>query len=665
MKRRFGNIITVFLSLGLISGIWLPSIQAASKDTSGIKWSTLSDLQSVDLNDIAFNNDHVYVTVGDDGTIMHSRDGKQWLRSSQPNSLVGNVESLATNGEKFVAVGSNGILLNSKNGITWSSGQLVNAPVNRDFYRYYDNTYPKKYSLVGWGQKVKLSDFNFSDIIWDGKRYVAVGTWQLQVLWDHPTVITQYYTATSSDGVKWSIKPLKYDNNKLKKINNNIYPTDPYKINFNGTKYVILAGQVAFSSPTISETWEAKIPGGQLNDVLIHNGSFITNTKQDLLISKDGLKWNKFDGSLSLINKNKSTVWSEQSFFEGKKINKIINDGKQHIAITDDGFILLKDALNEDYDQTDWTIVRETNTSDFTNIVFDGKGRYVATGYKYISFMYSTASIWESTNGYDWAKTEIEDASDYMQWTNLASGNGSVIAYGTVTAGPKPPRNQYLFSSKKGEWELKKFPSFVNRVDGIYWVKGQFYVAVNGGFITSKDGINWSKLNSSNITMTKIAASNSYLLGLRAPNTQNEYGDLLYNSKDFTSWKKSEINLNKFSNEYWLTSNSFSDINWNGKQFAVLGDIPAVATSTNGLTWKTNKTISRLNRLAWNGQLYVASARSDGNEVGKMYYSYNGLNYSQSSQVTNQNLKTDVIWDGEKFIVGGENGTILIGEPSK
>ncbi|WP_410770835.1 hypothetical protein [Fontibacillus sp. BL9] len=702
-----GRMMIFLLSLGLVCGLAFqaaPVAEAAGKDASGIQWSTLSALESNDLKDIAINKDQVYVAVGGDGTILRSMDGKQWTSSKSPT--IGDLESLATNGSQFVAAGSDGSLLSSRDGAVWSVGRLMNPPAQRDFYRYYDATYPKLYTSVGWGQKVRLADLHFSHVIWDGKRYASVGTWKLAVKKDSPTIVVQAFTATSADGIQWSIAPLKYDANKLKKLNSGIYPSDPEKIAFNGSKYAVIAGQVTFTAPATGGVWEARIPAGNkgLRDLFIHNDSFIALGNNDaganaLYSSTDGLQWKVFKSDLSSNGEVDSIVWDGQQYlglgefgttlrsatletwqssdnyvnyenslagFINQVIYKVIFDGKQHIAVAEDGLILTNEHFGENVEgAADWSLVRTKKPVDFTNLVYDGKGRYVATGSQYISFLVDKGSIWESSNGYDWTLTEMEDVPTFMFWSELASGNGTVIAYGygMTTGGGTTDRSQYYYSPAPGVWEAKKFPSGVKTVFGISWVNQQFYAAVNGGYITSKDGVNWSNVTSSAITMEKIVQGGSTLLGLRAPNPQGENGGLLYSSPNTASWKKVNIDLNT-KNNYWGPDDTLRDIVWNGKQFAVIGANSTVAVSANGVNWKVKQNDKRLSNLAWNGKLYVASAWGDGEDHGKMFYSYDGLNYTPSVQVTKRDLTTDVIWDGEKFIVAGEQGTMLIGKPA-
>jgi len=350
------------------------------------------------------------------------------------------------------------------------------------------------------------------------------------------------------------------------------------------------------------------------------------------------------------------------------KINKIISDGKQHIAIADHGFILVNESFRDNTaSSTDWTIVREKEVIDFSHLLFDGKTRYVATGTNNLLGTYfNSGSIWESSNGYDWSKSEVSTAPPFMLWTQLAAGNGTIVAYGYGhnTSGNPTDRRQYFYSTTPGVWEPNKFPAGVTTIFGISWVNQQFYAAVNGGFITSKNGVDWSKVNSSALTMAKITPGGKIIVGLRAPNQHNENGNLLYSSYDGASWKKVNLIMNSHD-PIWGSSDTLRDISWNGKQFAAIGSNPTVAVSQDGLNWSVKETANRYQNLAWNGRLYMASAFGDGSDYGKMFYSYDGLNYSMSTQVTNHSMNTEVIWDGEKFIVAGDDGTILIGKPSK
>lgn len=472
----------------------------------------------------------------------------------------------------------------------------------------------------------------------------------------------------------------------------------------------MIAGRITLTSSNLA-LWEARIPSSNTShvDLQVHGKECITlgldsgTDQQVLYASGDGLAWKTFKSDISSKEDIYSIVWDGQQYFGLNKfnrtlrspdlktwqptynnvsdgttaeglhtvyndlnINKIIYDGKQHIAIADHGLILVNDNDMEDTATTmDWTIVRERAPLNFTNLLFDGKNRYVAAGSNFVSNTFiNRGSLWESSNGYEWNKSEISVAPPFMSWSNLAAGNGTLIAhgYGNDLSGKSTDRSQYYYSTAPGVWETKKFPAGVETVFGISWVNQQFYAAVTKGYITSKDGVTWSNVKSAALTMETIVKGGNITLGIRASNENNQNGGGLYSSNDGTSWKKSSL---KMDNPYWGSSDIMHNIVWNGKQFAIIGNNATVAVSPNGLTWKVKQTANRYMSSAWKGKLYMASAFGDGDDYGKMFYSYDGLNYSMSTQVTNHSMNTALIWDGKKFIVAGDNGTILIGKPSK
>jgi hypothetical protein len=665
------NVKNLFLCTVLIMIVQMivPTVEAASKDQSGIQWSTLTNLESNGLNDIAFDDEFNYVVVGNDRTILHSLDGKQWVSAKSP--AIGDLNAVATNGKDFVAVGESGSLLTSKNGTSWSLGKLVNPPLQKDLYRKYNADSPKEYKSIGWGQKVKLESLYFHHVIWDGKRYIAIGIW-LQVEDGTAVTVEQPIISTSINGLDWAVAPLKYDANKLSNPYRDFIPT---KIAFNGSKYAIIAGVVTLTSSNLT-LWDARNASSNVYsyyDILIRGKEFIAlgiDSKTDrnvLYSSMDGLTWKLFKSDFSARESIYSISWDGKRYIglnkfnrmfqstdlktwkskynsviddtiisEGRRAiasdvstNKIIFDGKQHIAINQHGLILVHDDESQDSGSTTyWNIVRERAPLNFTDLLFDGKKRYVATGSLYKGFLTSYGSLWESSNGYDWTRTEIDGVSSFMYWNELASGNGTILAHGydRDSNGKSIDRNQYYYSTAPGEWKMNKFPKDVVSVFAISWLNEQFYVVVNGGYITSKDGIKWSNVKPAAITMESVSKGSNLTLGVRAPNEQNQYGGELFTSKDGVSWKKSSLNIFNVNDHRWSDA-SLIQSNWNGKQFAVLAYNSMVGVSPDGINWKVKPIVNRLRSFAWNGKLYMGSAFGDGRDRGKMFYSYEQQNY--------------------------------------
>ncbi|MBH5319525.1 hypothetical protein I6N90_17145 [Paenibacillus sp. GSMTC-2017] len=703
-KVRIMFIFTIFV---LCFEFLNPISQAASKDASGIEWSTLTATESNDLNDIAMDDESNYVVVGSDQTILHSKDGKQWTNVKSPT--IGDLNSIVSNGKNFVTVGEKGSLLSSKDGISWSAGKLINPPTQKDMYKYYKTTHPKEYPLVKWGQKVNKEDLNFFNVVWDGKRYISVGIWRIYSRPDRALSHTQGIISTSVNGIDWTVVPLKYD---LKKLNVS-FEIDPVpgKIAYNGTKYVIKAGPLTLSSSNLV-TWDARLPsnGYTIQDIINRDKQFIAissdpkTEKPALYTSTDGLTWkivksnisttdidilnlvwdgNQFIGlqafnstihSTDLITwktkgnyyTNDITTHGFEKILDDSMINAIFHDGTKQIAITNYGTILINEVDNSDSPTaTYWTVVREKTQLDFTHLLFDGKNRYVATGHYNIPFVYDDiGSLWESSNGYDWSRSEIKSLPSYIDWSKLVAGKGTILAFGSGTDrfGYPIMGIQSYYSTAPGVWTKSKFPSSVTTIDSVSWLNNQFYAVVNGGYTTSKDGITWSKVKTSPVITSKVVKGGNIYLALGQSKNQTDNMGNIYRSTDGVTWKNVDLTLN---NDYWLSSQRASDILWNGKQFSILSNNSTVATSANGLKWKQKPTNIRLLNSVWSGKLYVASSISDWGGGGIMHYSYDGLNYTKSAQVTVNSLNTDVIWDGKKFIVAGDNGTMLIGTPTK
>jgi hypothetical protein len=666
-------------------GIGVAEIHAASSSNS-IQWySASSQTVSSNLNDVVVNDRQMYVAVGDEGTILSSSDARTW----RPANYAGreNLTTVVTNGRAFVAVGEK-TMMSSTDGINWSNGKWSkDYTLGELISPVYKKEEDKNYT-IDWKTKLPFSSLRFSGVIWDGERFVALGYWSATAgklkknskeksskAW-----LSGSFAITSADGRTW----------KLQSIDSQVG-----KLVFTGKQYVAMSFNRVYISTDLAE-WKEYVPEAfklrtafTIKDLMYRNGMYIavywdpgiSAQTGVIYTSRDGVNWKEntsgfknrvlntilWDGEQYwiggahglLLRSDNVTDWEhwkdavnnpwDDVDFAGQDaaINKMIYDGKRYVLVGNRGTIIISEKL------MDAEIVRQRTATDLRYIDYDGN-RFVAGG--------RMGSIVESRNGYDWQPADLDGfTSSYFHWTGIAVGDGIGIALGRVQDGLYAENEEYFYSPRPGVWERKKFPLQVRTPDGVEFRDGKFYVYDEGGYITSADGINWSKRVKLNPPMAKVVSNDSLRVGLTAStidktSTLRSGGDV-YMSLDGSKWKNSKIVQNNKSLPF-----VGEDLVWNGKNFIAAGVTwlnppnyePAVFTSADGLSWSYKLTEARFESIACSKQACVAASES-----GDLYASNSDLSFKASPRPTQHRI-LKVLWDGDKFIALGKSGTILV-----
>lgn len=668
----------------LLSCSWVGVTEThAASDSAGLSWYSASGhLASTNLNDIVMNDNQVYVAVGDEGTILSSSDARTWIPANLASKA--NLTTAATNGKTFVAAGERAIV-SSTDGVHWTTGKLSRSYtfeelLSPDAKKYYDANYK-----IDWKSKIRFSDLNVDSVIWDGKRYAAIGNWTTQAGVRKKNVKELAPTAslggsialTSADGIAWNARRIDAGGKKLV---------------FTGSQYVTMDMRSVYLSTDLAK-WKKYNPdvfqkrnAYSPKDLIYANGTFVAigwdagiSAQTGLVYtSKDGIHWTEkklfknrilntvywdgtqywIGGAHGLLYRSKNLTdwdywkdasnnpWEDLDFAgEQASVNRIIFDGKRYVLAGNRQTIIVSDRMYSA------EIVRQRPPVDFEHIGFDGNNRYVAGG--------DTGTLMESRNGYDWQPADLGDFSGlYWHWTDVAAGNGVALALGRIQDGLHVEKEEYFYSPSPGIWERKKFPILFKIPDGVEFKNGKFYVYCEGGYITSTDGISWSKLTKMNPGMKKAVSNGKIQVGLAAYKYQSGLSEgTVFASSDGLKWKKAEITQNKKKDDFIA-----DDLIWNGKQFIAVGvSYPnppryegTAFSSPDGITWKYNVLGVRFDSLACNVKACAAASAA-----GDLYASAGDLNFKVSSKPTKQKI-SKVLWDGEKFIALGEGGTILV-----
>lgn len=704
-------VVTVSL-FALAAGIISPASVSAATSGKNITWAkTTGESQSNDFYDVTYNKDKIYVVVGQEGAVVRSVDAKEW--KTIPLQTTENLNAVATNGKQFVAVGNNGTIIQSADGKSWTKSSVSFSKA----YTYGQLTgkaksYIEDSYIINWSAKAKQSQLQLKNILWDGKKYVAFAGWEVktgtlrkgQYSDSLPYCqLSSNFILTSKDGMKWNAK----------------YAEVPAfeKIIYTGSTYAAISEEeISFSQDlTKWKTIKPKIRG-DFTDIIYTNGKYMTigwdgnisARTGTIYTSVDGVKWKavinkkmigsgvsedtnaygKPNGFSDLIMN--SLLWDGKQYVIGgyngmiltsktgaswemlneswdvtfipfvssdltgakANIQKIIFDGQQYIEVCNNGTILVSSDLKTG------TIARIRPSVEYENITYGGS-RYLAHG--------ESGTIWESATGYNWKAVELPEVTEPLLWEGIATHKNTAIAI-CQTRGYWFSVNEafYYYSDKPGSWTKMDFPKKFKVVYGAQYIKDKFYVFTGDGYITSKDGKNWSNFSASKVNLKNITYNGKTYIGPKSSYDGIIKNNTLYTSKDGKKWSRAELKLD--GKKYYLSAPS---VIWNGKQFVTIGGVinpsgniyngePVVGFSSDGKNWKVKKAADNGFEFGTYGnKTYLAIDYN-----GILYDSINGIDYKKSAKVTSQPLKT-AMWDGKKFLVGGEMGIIVASTKNK
>ncbi|MEK5400247.1 hypothetical protein [Paenibacillus sp. FSL K6-2859] len=694
--------IVFFIMLSLLITFYMPVTQQTHAASSTLTWSNVNkSAEANNLNDIVVNSQHIYVAVGDGGTILSSSDKAQSWQSTS-TSTMNNLRTAATNGTRFVVAGDGGSLLTSQNGQSWASGKLnfsfsVKESVKIDNPKYYEDQY-----AINWNAKIERSDLQIASVLWDGKRFVALGEWK-KTFYQRNTGTNgaQFQVGgsvllTSPDGLNWSLKKLAI-------------PQDNIKLLYTGKQYAAVSKFTVSTSSDLSlwQTTNSKLPS-QFTDMVYINGKYVATGWDGRISGPTGTIHTSTDGKqwTSVLKKTSDAVGKEPEQFKGlnplssfsniimnslvwdghqyviagyngmimrsmdgafwykwsdynstfqpfqfsdatgrqSNLNKIIFDGSQYVMAGNNGTILTSTDLKRG------TVVRERPSTDFKYIAFNGHDRYIAGG--------ENGPLWESADGYSWKPFDEKTLKSDLHWSGITAINGTAIAVGqerdyAYVFGYKDAK--YYYSTEPGVWVERELPVKIKTIYSTASINNVFYIFGDKGYITSTDGLNWSKLKSTAQVMSTVVSNGTVMIG------QTNNPEVLYSSSDGSKWNKISVTQN--NKKFNLKA---SHLVWNGKQFitfnasAFTGNDsghPVIATSSNGITWNVKNASSSgsfYSPVSWNGQIYVTAGRD-----GNLQYSSDGITFKTSPKAT-KHLISAILWDGRKFIAAGENATILV-----
>lgn len=500
------------------------------------------------LTDFIYGNQE-YISIGARGTYAVSKNGKDWSSSTRFHDYY--LSSIVWTGQQYVMWGSPNnnqyaapAAFFSPDGKNWTREETDMerglAGVQYAFGRYYgiDNyglTYESPDGVkwkalkpsAKWKEDIGFTQANgllialssskapfiaiskdgsqwterslskpVSEVIWNGKQYVAVG---------------EAGVFTSPDALNWSKTSGMSPGIKL------------YDIDYNGKTYVSTgylqqkdySKQPVVYTSTDLKTWKSdRMVGGQLVGRII-------GTEQGFVgVSAPGSSRSVSYGYFSKDGKN----WSVGFLGSPTGFRGMATNGKRAVFLGEDGAVLsTEDGIH--YRKS--IVLTSLGAPDFSQTIWDGK-KFVATG---------SHGVYLSSDGLTWRFVPIRSGSAYESTHAIVRNGNKLVAFGlygrvfTSSDGEKWTKiyngNTKFIGTSNIIWDGKKYlatkevasgQKLIYSSDGIVWKdavmpKGSFsgmvvaknskgYVAIDGfvqnRVLVSKDGITW-KLADNNL----------------------------------------------------------------------------------------------------------------------------------------------------------------------
>ena len=395
----------------------------------GMHWTSEKLPMEYDLYNIVCNN-HVFIISGSNGTtydkrsacILVSKDGVSWTTSEYPSD--GLLGGIACSGNTIVAVGGDVSAISNDNGETWVFSADNMSPLSDAVFA------ENKYVGIGMRGTIEVSSdgirwtdigltdqCDFEEVIWANNMFVAVGgngnstvytsynaddwtkndvkSWlQSDVIWDGTKFIsvgTGGYVLTSKDGLNWetSFTPASY----LKNIawNGKIYTA----VGFRG---------IVYTSPDCSNwTFQtAGLAGENLNGIAWNGKYYIAAGgalgEGIILKSTDGISWTKvhYDGT-EPSNEFYGVVWTNNQFLAYGSCGTLFisKDGSNWTAVQSKAAVGIHDVvwtgskyyyvgdfglMGSSKDGVSWQLENSGTSVTLKSITWNGQ-KLVAAGY--------------------------------------------------------------------------------------------------------------------------------------------------------------------------------------------------------------------------------------------------------------------------------------------
>jgi hypothetical protein len=451
----------------------------------------------------------------------------------------------------------------------------------------------------------------YTDVIFDGSRFVAVG----------PDGVV----ATSNDGATWSKRALT----------ENWFAE---AIAYNAGQYVVVGGlgQIFTSSDTL--TWTPRTSGTTqwLFDVAYAGGKYVAVGRGGtVLTSPDGVVWTSRTSGVAvelwgvaggggafaavgvngtLISSPDGVTWTARDSGTPVAISAVIHDGTRFVV---QGPGVQARSTNG----TTWTTL-PSEASGYQAIAY-AQGRYV-TGGLFGSLSYSA-------DNQNWTPVTPPRSDDI---TALAHGNGVWVAVGAS--------GLILSSPDAGTWTARSNQGLDATFTDLVFAENVFVGAgLSGRLSRSTDGENWVRQNGAGGFPSLMGAGhgNGTFVVVGTSGT-------IWTSPDGSAWTSSVSGV----------TSQLNDVVLGNGVWCVVGDSGVVLTSTNLSSWtpRTSGTTANFTKVAHGEGVFVALAGT------RLFTSPDGATWTERSHPGTSTLHDVLHADGRFFIA--ENNWLLVSD---
>ncbi|MES9939587.1 MAG: immunoglobulin-like domain-containing protein [Candidatus Thiodiazotropha sp. 6PLUC1] len=579
------------------------------------------------LKDITWNGE-LLVAVGNNGTILTSRDILNW--DEQDSGTLTTIQAITWTGSQFVAVGGDnwktGLVLTSPDGIIWrvqnqlgnrvlydviwDGNQLIAVSTGGSIYSSRDG--------VEWSHQEPLETSSYYAIEWTGERYIAGGTKDYN----------RGLISTSVDGISWNHIDTTLEVNRLMDLQQplvmGIQP-QPSDIVWTGNQVVVVGteGLILTSPDGLSWTkqdagttgWFSSVTWTGTQLVAINYGD------NDVYTSEDGVSWapQHADSSSGIIK----SIWS----------------GSEIVAV---GYL---GVVASSTDGISWRKYNDPNSLllDSNDVVWNGT-KYVAVG--------NSGRIVSSCNGIDWMNEDSATDLDLNRVIWADEGFFAVGEGGVIISSPDGSNWTVVEPGVPIEYGIEDLYD-------IAWSGSRFVaIGIGGRIVTSENGVDWSEVDRGDFYVNYIkgivwTGTEFVTVGSRNPSGISP----VFSSPDGLNWRE---NSTRVIGE-GAFQDSLVDISFNGEQFVALPEYndTNIYISNDGVNWYSHEQgVARngisvpLRHTLWTGSKYLGVGR------GVIASSEDGIAWTVESTITDNYLDGIAVNDRQAVVVGWGNTII-------
>jgi hypothetical protein len=423
---------------------------AVAYSTNGATWTVTtlpSNDDSTESNwiDIAYGNGR-YVAISDSSAMAaYSFNGATWYKSNLPG--IYEWSSIGYGQGVFYATTLGDVSASSPDGVNWT--------LRDGSYASFDITNTAKDTNSAYAETSTLTSGTWSDIIWSGTQFVAVGTDGANGLY-----------ATSATGASWT-------GSTLPTVNSTFEYT---AVAYNGTNQYVAAIGGGGGTRNIATSSDGTVWTGQLNA--------LTAARYWKEIVYGAGRYIAMAGDSGQVNySTNGTTWTNATISGGSSENSAIAygaiGGTDYFVIVSGYSTGSQVASYSTNGGVSWTSGNTLPSSDFWADVAFGNGRFVTVAGGTGST--STKAAY-STNGTSWTAATLPGSA--TRWNKIVYGGGAFTAF--------------AYNSNRTAYS----------VDGITWVEGNNQSATRNWAVAAYG-------NSRNVTIatgTTIGSYNDFVL---------------------------------------------------------------------------------------------------------------------------------------------------------